>query len=466
MQTSALTRWMAGLILLTASAVFPVSSRADLSGDLRRFWEQSGGGVNVTGPSAYNGQRAGFVTLGSVQVRTPVRNSALANIQLPSVRAGCGGIDIFGGSFSFISREELIHLMEAIMQNAAGFAFELALESMSPAVQETVAKLRDLIQQVNSMNINSCEAGQALAASLWPRMDGASQHICATIGSYQGMFADRIASRHGCNSGGQQNATLRNASEELRAQVPIDVNYAWEAIKQNAFLISDRSVAEFFMTLTGTVITTAPSNDSQGPNHRPIAPRAGDSDLINVLIEGGTARIQRCNDTARCLNPSLQNVTIPISASLLSRATNTIRSIQDAIRTPGAQLSNEAVALLGMTNVPVLDILITGMSYQHVFVEGEINAMAEVVAVDLAMIYIDQALGEMAASAGRVQTFGEITFQFQEQIRQTQEAFGTRRQLAAERYSQAMRTLERLTIARTELAAYASSRFAAMVTGD
>lgn len=107
----------------------------------------------------------GYVTLGSLYMRTKPRNSSMLQFQLPSVRAGCGGIDIFGGSFSFISKEEMIYLMEGIMQNASSFAFELALESLSPAVAEQVAKLRDLLQEVNAMNINSCEAGQMLVGS-------------------------------------------------------------------------------------------------------------------------------------------------------------------------------------------------------------------------------------------------------------------------------------------------------------
>jgi conjugative transfer pilus assembly protein TraH len=452
---------------LIIGAAFAISCgtapAADVGSDLRNFWENSGGGVNVSAPTFYQGQRAGFATLGSVQVRTRNRQSALAHIQLPSVRAGCGGIDVFGGSFSFISKEELIKLMEAIMQNAAGFAFELALESLSPAVQETVAKLRDLVQQVNSMNINSCETGQLLASSLWPKMDGASQHVCATIGSYQGMFADRVASKHGCSSGGAQNQTLNSASPELREQVPTNINYAWEAIKKNVFLGSNRNIAEFFVTLTGTVITTAPANDNQGPTHRPIAPQAGNSDLVDVLVEGGTATILVCNEPSSCLNPRYGPVTISQNASLLTLTSNAIFKIRDALAEGDGEIPDDAVALLGMTSIPVFDMLVTGMSYQHVFVENEIHAMAEVVAVDLAMLYIDQALSEMASSAGRVATFGNLTLEFQEQIRETQEAFAQRRQLAAERYSQAMRTLERLALAKNELAGYSATRFANML---
>ena len=438
--------------------------RADIGSDLRNFWEDSGGGVNVNRPMTYDGQRAGFATLGSVSVRTRTRNSNLVNIQLPSVRAGCGGIDIFGGSFSFINKEELIHLMEAIMQNAAGFAFELALESMSPAVQEQVAKLRDLLQRVNAMNINSCEAGQVLTSALWPRMDGASQHICTTIGGYQGMFSDRIASRHGCRD--DQAGIMAQANDEMKEQVPVNVNYAWQAIKKNAFLSSDRSLAEFFMTLTGTVITTAPANDNEGPQQRPIAPRAASMEMVQALVEGGTVQILRCNDADKCLNPALGSVTIAANDALIAKTAASIRTIRDAIKDGNSQIPDSAVALLGMASVPVLDMLVTGMSYQHVFVDSEIDAMAEVVAVDLAMIYVDQALQEMAASAGRVSTFGDITREFQDGIQQTQNNFSELRANAMERYGQAMRTLERLALAKNELAAYSSSRFSAMVGGE
>jgi conjugative transfer pilus assembly protein TraH len=455
------------LSLFCASIItfMPLNAQADMGADLVDFWQKSGGGVNISNPTFYEGQSAGFATLGSVQVRTRTRNTNLLNIQLPSVRAGCGGIDVFGGSFSFISEEELIKMMEAIMQNAAGFAFELALESLSPAVQEVVAKLRDLLQQVNAMNINSCEAGQVLASSIWPAMEGASQHICKAIGSYQGLFSDHISARHHCTTGGQQNQTLANAGAELKDQVPVDINYAWEAIKKNPFLNSNRDIAEFFMSLTGTIVTTAAASDSEGPQHITLSPMALTEAMVNVLVEGGSVQAYRCgSDYNKCLSPTKLNLDISINSSLKKMTSDTIRTLYEAIKEDSdVGASDEAIALLGMTSVPVLQMLITGMSYQHIFVENEIDAMAEIVAVDMAMLYITQAMDEMAKSASRLVTFGNITFQFTDQISKTQNAFSARRQLAAERYSQSMRTLERLALAKKELSGYSSSRFTTML---
>ena len=86
-----------------------------------------------------------------------MRSESIATVSLPSYRAGCGGIDAFAGAFSFIDSDQMIAFARAVAQNAAGFAFELALETISPVIAETMSKLRALAQWVNNQNVNSCE---------------------------------------------------------------------------------------------------------------------------------------------------------------------------------------------------------------------------------------------------------------------------------------------------------------------
>ncbi|MEM8970885.1 MAG: conjugal transfer protein TraH [Pseudomonadota bacterium] len=436
--------------------------QGDVGSDLRDFWDRTGGGVNVTKPTAYQGQQAGYATMGSLYLRTRPRNSQLAAIQLPSVRAGCGGIDIFGGAFSFISEDELIALMEAIMQNAAGFAFELALESLSPAVQEIVAKLRDLIQQVNSANINSCEAGQLLTASLWPKLDGASQHVCQTIGGYSGFFADRVASRHGCGTGGQHRSTVDRASNELADQVPTDVNYAWRAIKKNAFLASNREVAEFFMTLTGTIITVAGADDDDPMSHRTIPPRALSPDSAKALVEGGAYQALVCDETNDCLNPTMQSNTIDADDGLFQTTSDAIEALSDAISSDTVPPA-ASIALINLTTVPIYDHLVTAKSYKYVFVQDDINSMAELVAIDLAMAYIDEAVDEILNSAANVDISGDINREFQEKVSESKVVLQQFRAQAQRKYAEALRNLERLTLAKGELAASSTAIFGGMV---
>ncbi len=456
-------RFALSALVAAAALLSPQSLQADVGEDLRDFWERNGGGVNITKPSAYKGQQAGYATLGSLYLRTRPRNSQLASIQLPSVRAGCGGIDIFGGAFSFISEEELIALMEAIMQNAAGFAFELALESLSPSVQEIVAKLRDLIQQVNAGNINSCEAGQLLTASLWPKMDGASQHVCQTIGGYSGRFADRVASRHGCGTGGQHSSTLGRGRGALAEQVPTNVNYAWRAVKKNNFLVSNPRIAEFFMTLTGTIITVAAESDDDSPTHRTIPPRALSPNAAKALVEGGTLKSLRCDETNECLNPVLRNRTLARSDALFAVTAKAIEDLSDAISNDTAP-PDEAVALINLTTIPIYEHLVTAKSYKYQFVDDDINSMAELVAVDLAIAYIKEGVEEIQKSAANVDIAGDVNREFQEIVRQSKASMEDLRASAQRKYQEALRNLERLNMAKGELAASSNAIFGNLIS--
>lgn len=446
---------------LAAFVAIAPPAHADIGSDLRDFWERTGGGMNVSRPTAYQGQQGGFVSMGSLYLRTKPRNSGLLNIQLPSVRAGCGGIDLFGGAFSFISKEELVLLMKGIMQNAAGFAFELALESLSPTVAENVSKLRDLIQKVNAMNINSCEAGQVLAAGLWPKLDSAKNSICQTVGTMQGMFADRVASKHGCTSEGRQTNTLAAAQGPLAEQVPTNVNYAWRAIQKNAFLSSDRQLAELFMTLTGTIITTAPADDNQSPGQRKVPPKAFTGEMVRALVEGGSAQLLVCNDTDKCLNPTYQTVSISADKALYKRVYTVISKLSDAFANDTA-LTPDMAAIIDMTSVPVYDVLKTARAYKYQFVEDDIVAISELVAVDLAMRYVSESLQTMTTSAGNIDIFGEIIREFQDDIHVTQQSFGVYRREAFDRYNDALASLQKLQEAKGLLAASSTTRFGSM----
>ncbi|MEP2780822.1 MAG: conjugal transfer protein TraH [Pseudoruegeria sp.] len=450
---------------LLFSTVFATPSSAGVASDLADFWDRTGGGTNYTRPMAYDGQRAGYVTLGSLYVRSAPRNTNIASIQLPSVRAGCGGIDIFGGAFSFLSAEELIALMENIMANAAGFAFELALESLSPAVQDVVAKLRDLQQKVNAMNINSCEAGQMLVSSVWPKIDAASQHVCQTIGTMTGGFADRARSRHGCGAGGEHTSTVNNASGALADQVPVNINYAWKASRKNSFLASDDNLAEFFMTLTGTVIVIGSEDDDTPRSQISYEPRAFTSSYTKALIEGGSIEVLTCNNDSedRCLSPSWKSKTLPEKKALYHQVLEILNGINDALATD-TDLPDEAPGLIGMTSVPVYETLKTARQVKYEFVGDEIALMAELVAIDFAMLYTRDALEEMIKLASNTEGLGDQLEQYRKQVRDSYSSFTAMRRDAADRYGDAVATLTRLQSIKRTLASEDAGWFANQVT--
>ena len=152
-------------VLLAAllAANLPLSSvSADVGSSMDSFLNDVGGAANVNGPTAFQGQSAGYYSLGNVWTRFPQKTTNIANLQLPRARAGCGGIDIFAGSFSFINASEIVAMLKAVANNAVGFAFSLAIDTVCPECSKIMQEFSQKAQLMNNLNINSCEmAGQA-----------------------------------------------------------------------------------------------------------------------------------------------------------------------------------------------------------------------------------------------------------------------------------------------------------------
>ena len=156
------------LIALFASAVLALGSllappaRADLNTEAQQMFNDLGAIGNVTAPGAFRGQTMNTYTGGSLMLRSPNKVYQLATIQFPYVRAGCGGIDAFGGSFSHVSSQEFKNILKNVTSALPGVAFQLALSSVSPLLGEKVQWIKSLETFINNARINSCETAQAL----------------------------------------------------------------------------------------------------------------------------------------------------------------------------------------------------------------------------------------------------------------------------------------------------------------
>jgi conjugative transfer pilus assembly protein TraH len=155
---------------------------------------------NVTSPGAFRGPGDEPLHRRQPDDARPGRNYPLVQAQLPSLKAGCGGIDIYGGAFSFINKQQFVALLQNIGSNAVGYAFKLALQSISPDIDKLLTELQDQLNKINAMNINSCEAAQALVNGVVGEYDQSVQSGCANISQYLGSVSDRAEARLTCAS--------------------------------------------------------------------------------------------------------------------------------------------------------------------------------------------------------------------------------------------------------------------------
>jgi conjugative transfer pilus assembly protein TraH len=172
-------------------ATLTSQASANVSQSMQDWFNDIGAYGNVTGANAYRGQTMNFYTGGSLYMRTPVRNYPLASITPPSFRAGCGGIDLYAGSFSFINKDQFVALLRNIGNNAIGAAFNMALCSMSPDLCDLLKYLQDQVSKMNNLNINSCQAAEGIVTAAGSLLtDRTQEKEGKTAGASLNLFGD------------------------------------------------------------------------------------------------------------------------------------------------------------------------------------------------------------------------------------------------------------------------------------
>lgn len=405
---------------------------ADINGDLNSFFNNLGFSNNVTGANAYQGQEAGYYTGGSLYARESVRDVQIAQIDLPSFRSGCGGIDLFTGGFSFVNSQELVNTMQNIINNAAGYSFNLALESATPEVANSMKYFNTLASNVNQFNINSCETAAGLVGTMWPRTHVAQQQVCQDIGTSSGLFADYASARQGCSAGGQMTNTLNSAQGPYKNLVFKNANIAWKALQQNSFLQSDPQLAEFFMSLSGTVIFNNPgNNDTSEQHYKVLASLANDQSLLKALLHGGQAHIYRCDDTSPdgCLNPTVQTAMISQTDALAEQVKNLLNDMVDKI-IADQPLTQEEIGLLNATRLPVYKMLNVQVAFSGNKSILDIASYSDLIATDILFQYLDENLSLIRTSSASLQYPDSVMAQFMQNIHQARQSVSEAEQSA------------------------------------
>jgi conjugative transfer pilus assembly protein TraH len=309
-------RRMLVLILLVESSV---PAYADLQQEMDSMF---GTMTNFTAPTAHLGQRRGVITGGSLVARNGITNTNLVSFVPPSFSAGCGGIDLFAGSFSFINFNQFVQLMRNVAGNAAGYAFQLAVGAMCPWCASVMTDLQKKIQEMNQMLSNSCRLSQGLVNDTFKAFDLQSKANLSNASFTHGI-SDVFSSW-------TNTSTLGDPVQQIKQNDPTDMtkviqgNLVWRAlVNQNTgswFRFGGNSLLEAAMSLSGTVIVDAPqtASDGKGENNAISAPppvlRIKDLMYGNDTANSyQTVRMYICSDghdADQCLKPIVQNVNL------------------------------------------------------------------------------------------------------------------------------------------------------------
>lgn len=271
---------------------------------------------NTTAPGVWETQRRGVFAGGQFTAKNRIMNENLISFVPPSFEAGCGGIDLFGGSFSFINADQFVQLMRGVAANAAGYAFQLALGSMCPECASIIEQIQKKIQQLNQFFGNSCQMAQGIINDTISAANGKQETEASKI-SFRRGIGDIFESWTTAKGKSPVQETADNAPADF--QKKIQGNIVWRALKSHAvsgwFAGGDEDMLEAMMTISGTVIVGDMVDAGDGKKSPQYTPIKGNKIRFQEIMEGTNGqpiKILRCGDRAvdKCLNPTMQNVVI------------------------------------------------------------------------------------------------------------------------------------------------------------
>jgi len=430
-----LRRLLAGFTALTLATAPTVSFPGNLNAEMQAMFDDLGSLGNVTAPGAFRGQAMNLYTGGSLMMRAPGRNYPLVNAQLPSLKAGCGGIDIFGGAFSFINKDQFVALLRNIGSNAMGYAFKLALQSISPDIDKLLTELQDQINKINAMNINSCEAAQALVNGVVGEYDQSIMSGCANISQYLGTVTDRVDARFTCATNAP--AVVKNAADSgdpnVRNATFVKGNVIWMALNQVAGTIS-REEKELIMSVIGSVILYPPADDGSGAAPRYLEPTiVGLRDLLLGRAASATegnvdVEVYVCDEVIECLNP----IRTPVSIKPFTRlVTERLRRMSENIASRSTQTAAD-IGFINTTTEPVYKMLAVANAVPGSnTAETLIETYKDVIALDYAETFLSRAIRQAMTALSHTINRTGIEQRYVETLRAT--AQDAQRQLLTEK---------------------------------
>lgn len=384
-------------ILTVSLATASLPSRAN-GNWLESFFHETGAYVNTTNGGAFQGQSMNVMTGGSLFMRVPQKNYQLVSFQPPSISAGCGGIDLFTGSFSFINKEQFVAMLRNIGQAAIGQAFMLALKSMAPEVAEVMQALQRVAQDANGSTLNACAEGKKLVDGVMGDYMSANSRQAADWSLALNRDADGMeAYKRNRGSLSEYQLSLADAKNNLSGVKPkpgsdaspaiTEGNVVWRALSMEMPSLTNAEKL-MLMSISGTIIFDNPANAEPTIGVKPSILKF--KDIIGDT--GATFQQYECTDgtsdnACRKLNPIDFN-----TKTFKALVSDRFREIKTNMLGRTAQSASN-IDYTEMISLPVQRVLAVGTNIKSPLMNQVLNERIEqIAAAEIAANFVRMAI--------------------------------------------------------------------------
>lgn len=235
------------MLIVALLVLFSGNARAGIMADLNAMFMS-----NSTSAGTFTTHDRVGIHAGGYSMRTPIRNINVVAFDPPRLNAGCGGIDLYGGSFSFINGDELIAIFRSVASNAAGLAFKAAIKAISPSLDALMTEFQTTLQNMNNLAKNSCSLAHLIIAPAERALAEATDGDGAVGASMKGIFSDLTAGLKSFNT---------NAGQYLKQQGEVTPRVGNQVVKA---IVS--SGATSILGMIGLANIDGSGDDSSDPN--------------------------------------------------------------------------------------------------------------------------------------------------------------------------------------------------------
>lgn len=348
-----------------AAVLASAPAKADWVGE---WFDQSA----TTSAGGYRNQQRGFYSAGGFSGRYRMSNDYAVTVSPPRLEVGCGGIDLFGGGFTYLDPEFLVEKFQRIIQAAPAFAFDLAMSQYCQQCKDGMNTLTAITDQLNSIQLNDCRMSKRLVTAvaedknvmseLWAEAAG-NFSLSEALRKNSQSFQDQVRSNAGAAPDEMQN-TLAGCTDLFRR---IFVN---GSVMQNA--AAEVGMAPFAGIMRGLIGDARVTYNSaqrlyqvETFSYCPSNARIQPDSFV-------TGTMDQMSATGTCSTSSMAPV-IDVTAQRLA-------DIADKLSTPGgaAGLTVEERAFIEGSSFPILTLL------QNAATQGTADAMVEILAEPVA----------------------------------------------------------------------------------
>jgi conjugative transfer pilus assembly protein TraH len=400
---------------------------------------------NVSNPAVLQGQTMNLYTGGSLFMRMPKRSYQLATVTPPSWNAGCGGIDLFAGGFSYINKEQFVAMLRNIGSNALGYGFKLAIQNLCPTCDNVMQALQATAQAANRLNMDSCEAAKGVVnAALPDTWTRGKQNAAKNFGVDTNLFENITdAWTSVMNNESRANQTVNAAASarpEAKDALPTG-NVVWKALKKLDGISDEQRMVLMSMigsTIFSTeVMTSAPK--------KLVRKEITVETLVGARTtsETITVPIWRCDTTSEdgCLSPTEDEIT---TRSFKTMVRQKMEKISDklASRSTHDDMAS-TLGFLNATDLPIYKMLAVTTTLNNTsMADALIGRYQDLIAAKYAEVYIQRGVSDLRAALAKYAATADATMAqtINESKPELEEISRAAKQVLATAYSQTIST--------------------------